>query len=81
VYVFAWNFSVTRPTVLTETERRARPNMLSLPPSLPFENTNGQKPALHYTFTIGIQNSNGYKDVKYDSGFKSIFGFQFHEDF
>ena len=29
--VFAWNFSVTKPAVLTETESRARPNMLSLP--------------------------------------------------
>ena len=28
--VFAWKFSVTRLSVLTETERRARPNMLSL---------------------------------------------------
>ena len=28
--VFAWKFSVTRPSVLTETERRARPNTLSL---------------------------------------------------
>ena len=43
--VFAWNFSVTRPSVLTETERRARPNILSLhqqlASSLPFENTTG----------------------------------------
>lgn len=29
--VFAWNISVTRPTVLTGTEKRASPDMLSLP--------------------------------------------------
>jgi hypothetical protein len=28
--VFAWMFSVTRPSVLAETERTARPNKLSL---------------------------------------------------
>jgi hypothetical protein len=26
--LFAWNFSVTRSTVLTEAERRIRPNMM-----------------------------------------------------
>jgi hypothetical protein len=47
--LFACNFSVTRPSVLTETERRAKPNMRSLhqqlAPSLIFENTTGQKPS------------------------------------
>jgi hypothetical protein len=42
--LFAWNFSVTRSTVLTEAERRTRQNLtLSLhqriAPSLPFENS------------------------------------------
>ena len=46
---FAWNFSVTKPAVLTEVERSTRRNLtLSLhqriAPSLPFEYSTGQKP-------------------------------------
>jgi len=46
---FAWNFSVTRPTVLMETERRTRSNLtLSLHQriarSLQSEYSTGQKP-------------------------------------
>ena len=46
--LFAWNFSVTRPTVLMKVERRTRPNLTlsfhqRIVPSLPFEYSTGQK--------------------------------------
>jgi hypothetical protein len=57
---FAWNFSVTRWTVLTGWRQGTRPNMmlslhLWLAPSLPFENSTSQKPCtVLYQYYFGI---------------------------